>query len=275
MSEKTVIERTERPNTIGTLKKDLISLGLKTGDRVIVHTSLSRIGWISGGAVAYIDALLEVVGPNGTVVMPTQTADNSDPAAWGNPPVPKNWIPTIARTTPAFDADKTPTRGMGRVPEVFRKYPGAIRSNHPTDSFAALGKDARSLTQHHALSPGFGLDSPLGYLYLNQGKILLTGVGYDTCTALHLAECLSGVVPKRKLKTAMMEQGKRIWRTFSDYDYDSDDFPLLGKAYERERRVAKRSLGMAETRLIDLADLIDFAVIWMRKKRSGHGPKDD
>jgi aminoglycoside 3-N-acetyltransferase len=267
MSEKIVIDRSERPYTIETLKNDFIALGLKKGDRVIVHTSLSKIGWISGGPVAYIDALLEVIGPSGTIVMPTQTGDNSHPLDWDNPPVPKDWVQTIVRTMPAFDVDKTPTRGMGRVPEVFRKYPGAIRSNHPMDSFVAWGKDAHDVVRDHVLSPAFGLDSPLGYLYLNQGKVLLTGVGYESCTALHLAECLSESVPKRKLGTAMMQQGKRIWQTFSDYDYDSEDFFSLGGAYERERLIPIQAVGMAEARLVDLTDLIDFATKWMRKNR--------
>ncbi len=268
-----MIERTERPNTIETLKKDFSALGLKKDDLVIVHTSLSKIGWISGGPVAYIDALLEVVGPNGTILMPTQTGDNSDPADWENPPVPKDWVQTIMRTMPAFDVDKTPTRGMGRVPEVFRKYPGAVRSNHPMDSFVALGREAHEAVRDHVLSPAFGLDSPLGYLYLNQGRILLTGVGYESCTALHLAECLFDSVPERKIGTAMMHRGKRIWRTFSDYDYDSDDFPLLGTAYEREREVPIHNVGMAETRLIDMTDLIDFATKWMRKNRKADSIK--
>lgn len=267
MSEKTVIERTKQPNTTDTLKHDLITLGLKTGDLLIVHTSLSKIGWISGGPVAYIDALLKVVGEEGTIVMPTQTGDNSNPIDWENPPVPRSWVQTICKTMPAFDANKTPTRGMGRVPEVFRKYPGAFRSNHPMDSFAALGKDAHDVVSDHVLSPAFGLDSPLGYLYLNHAKILLTGVGYEACTAIHLAECLSEAVSRRKLGAAIMIQGKRMWQTFLDYDYDSDDFPLIGADYERLHSVSIGSIGMAEARLIDMIDLIDFATNWIKKHR--------
>lgn len=62
MSEQDQIERTPHPITIDRLIDDLQSLGLKHGDTVIVHSSLSALGWVNGGAIAVIKALLETVG---------------------------------------------------------------------------------------------------------------------------------------------------------------------------------------------------------------------
>ncbi len=84
--------------------------------------------------------------------MPAHSGDLSDPGYWENPPVPQDWWPVIRETMPAFDPARTPTRGMGRIAELFRTWPGAIRSNHPVDSFAALGKHAAA--SHLESQPG-------------------------------------------------------------------------------------------------------------------------
>jgi aminoglycoside 3-N-acetyltransferase len=81
--------------------------------------------------VALIQALMDVVTPEGTLVMPAFTGDNSDPADWSHPPVPEAWWPVIRAQTPAFDPAITPTHMMGRIAEAFRTWPRTIRSEHP------------------------------------------------------------------------------------------------------------------------------------------------
>ncbi|TET50865.1 MAG: AAC(3) family N-acetyltransferase, partial [Actinomycetota bacterium] len=130
MSEKEVIKKSSRPQTVETLVRDLKNIGVREGMVLLVHSSLSSIGWTSGGAVAVILALEEVLGGEGTLIMPACSGDLSDPAKWENPPVPKDWCKTIRETMPAFDPELTPTRGVGTIPEVFRKQKGGLRSNH-------------------------------------------------------------------------------------------------------------------------------------------------
>ena len=117
-------------------------LGLQEGDDVIVHTSLSSLGFVCGGAQIVIEALLNTVKDSGTIVMPTQSWKNLDPEAGVHWEEPKEWWQLIRDNWPAYDKDITPTNTMGAVAEMFRKWPGAMRSSHPARSFAAKGKNA-------------------------------------------------------------------------------------------------------------------------------------
>ena len=91
------------PSTVTSLAADLSAAGLEAGAVVLVHSSLSQIGWVAGGPVAVVQALMQVLTPKGTLMMPTHTSDNSDPANWANPPVPESWWPIIRAEMPAFD----------------------------------------------------------------------------------------------------------------------------------------------------------------------------
>lgn len=114
-----IVASTQLPNTIKTITNDLRKLGLEKGMTVIVHSSLSSIGWVSGGAVAVVEALMEVITEEGTIIMPTQSSDLSDPKHWSRPPVPEEWWQIIRDNVPAFEPHITPTRAMGKVVECF------------------------------------------------------------------------------------------------------------------------------------------------------------
>src|SRR3981189_3317470 len=115
MSEKRTIELTINMNSIDSISNDLFKLGVRNGDILLVHTSLSSLGWVCGGAQAVLMALKQAVGNSGTLVMPAHSGGISDPAEWSNPPVPKEWIEKIYESMPAFDVDLSLTRGMGRI----------------------------------------------------------------------------------------------------------------------------------------------------------------
>lgn len=106
MSEKDVIARTSSPNTIDSLTKDLYKLGVKPGDTLLVHVSMKSLGWVSGGPQAVIQALMDALTSEGTLVIQTHSPTLSDPAEWQNPPVPEHWHETIRQTMPAYDPEK-------------------------------------------------------------------------------------------------------------------------------------------------------------------------
>ena len=94
--------------------RDLRAIGVRSGMTLLVHASLSSLGWVCGGAVAVIQAI-EAVLESGTLIVPTHSGDLSPPERWTNPPVPESWWQTIRDTMPAFDCDLTPTRMMGTI----------------------------------------------------------------------------------------------------------------------------------------------------------------
>jgi len=149
MPEQDIIQRTANPLTKDGLVHDARRLGVSPGDVLLVHSSLSAIGWVVGGARTVIEALIEAVSPDGTLVMPAFSGDLSDPSDWRNPPVPSSWIDRIREAMPAFDPDRTPTRQMGCIAETFRKWPGAMRSIHPVSSMTALGPHAMRIVERH------------------------------------------------------------------------------------------------------------------------------
>jgi aminoglycoside 3-N-acetyltransferase len=267
MSELHIIESTRTPNTVESIENDLVALGILEGDLLLVHSSLSSLGWVCGGEQAVIMALLHTLGPEGTLVMPAHSSHISDPAEWGNPPIPSDWLADIYLHMPAFHPDLTPTRGMGSIAELFRTMSPTIRSLHPQSSFAAQGPLAHLVTQDHLLTPQLGQSSPLGRLYDLDAKVLLLGVGYDSCTSFHLAETLNESMPMKRMGAAMEEEGSRTWKWFEDYDYNSDDFESLGKAMERHTAVSFGKVGKAQCKLFSIRKAVDFAAKWLNEQR--------
>jgi aminoglycoside 3-N-acetyltransferase len=256
------------PYTVQSLASNLRALGLVAGDTVLVHSSASSLGFVAGGSQAVVQALLDVLGPGGTLVVPTHTPDNSDPADWSNPPVPESWWQAIRSQAPGFDRCRTPSRWMGVIAEAVRTWPGALRSDHPQVSFAAVGRHAASVTDAHQLDDALGERSPLGAVYRLDGRVLLLGCGHDSNTSLHLAEWRQKSPPRGVRGSSVRRPDcASEWISWTDVIDNADDFEQIGAAFEIAVGLSIGQVGDAEARLTPQRALVDFATAWMAEHR--------
>ncbi|MDD9150010.1 MULTISPECIES: aminoglycoside N(3)-acetyltransferase [unclassified Sporolactobacillus] len=268
MTEQDAIRKTRRAVTRSALVEDFHRLGLKKTMTVIVHTSMSRIGWVCGGPVTVIEALQEVLTAEGTLVMPAHSADVSDPSDWDNPAVPASWWQSIYAEMPPFDPERTPTLGMGRVAECFRTFPGVKRSSHPIYSFAAWGAGASAIISEHALDDGLGPASPLGKIYDRNGFVLLLGVGYGNNTSMHLGECLAGRLRMIRRSSPVLIHDEKQWVTYRDWNYHEERFSRIGKAFEKSagsKALQSGMIGQAKSMLMSQRAIVDFTFETIRK----------
>lgn len=256
------------------LKADIVEklqeLGLAPGDTVMVHTSLKRMGYVCGGAQTVIEALMDVVGADGTIMMPTQSWKNLDPETGVHWEADEQDWPLIRAHWPAYDKRLTPTNTMGAVAELFRQLPGSLRSAHPARSVCASGKHAAYLTQDHDLSDIFGDGSPLGKLYALDGKVLLLGTGYDKNTSLHLADARAEYPGKHTCieHSAILENGRRVWKAYETLYVDGADFEQIGADFEKAYPVHTTQIGAATCKLMPQRALVDFATRWITQHRT-------
>jgi aminoglycoside 3-N-acetyltransferase len=251
------------------LASDLRALGVPEGATAIVHSSLSRLGWVAGGAQAVVEALREVVGAEGTLVMPAHSGHLSEPSLWKHPPVPEAWWPVIRAETTPFDPQVTPTREMGAIVECFRHVPGVVRSAHPRHSFVAQGPLAGAIVADHRLEAGLGEHSPLARCYERDALVLLLGVGHGNNTSLHLAEARADLIRKTlRNGSPMLTGGQRKWVVYEEGEIDSSDFDEIGAAFTETGQEQTGDAGGGTARLMPQRAIVDFAVAWMNANRT-------
>lgn len=231
------------------LAGDLSRLGLERGDTVLVHSAMSRIGWVPGGAAGLLEVFGDVLGREGTLAAPTFPFTGS--------------LLEHLRSEPVFDVERTPSR-MGALSEVVRTHPEAVRSLGPTHPVAAIGPMARFLTEAHRHSSGpCDEHSPFVRLTSVRGKVLLLGVDFRSCTLLHAAEELARVpfidfdtrypvqvrTPEGEWKALIYCHSARLSANFSAIE------PFL----IAENLLSAGAVAHAEARLFVAADLLRVA----------------
>jgi aminoglycoside 3-N-acetyltransferase len=248
-------------NKIIVTKEDIVTglnnLGLKAGDTALVHSSLSRFGLVTGGVDTVIDALLQAVAPDGTVMVPTLTG--SEKLCVENPPV--------------FDVKESPC-WTGKIPETFRKRIAAVRSLHPTHSVSAIGSKAKYFTSGHETSiTPCGLNSPYHKLAISNGYVLMLGVDLECCTLFHTAEELADVdyVNQKDFVLAAVKgyDGTERKLKLKIHKYgDERNFQKMENIFIEKGILKKGKIGNAEIRLIKAAQFLDLTIAMLK-----HDPK--
>lgn len=225
------------------LTGQLREMGVREGGVLLVHTSFRAVRPVDGGPQGLVDALLDAVGPGGTLVMPSWSGEDDrifDP-----------------RESPA-DVD------LGVVAETFRRMPGVQRSTHPF-AFAARGPHAREVVEGPLPLPPHAPDSPVGAVHRLDGQILLLGVGHDADTTLHLAELLAGV-PYRVPKSVTVEkEGHPVRVEYGENDHCCRRFALADGWLRAEGLQREGSVGHAPARLVRSQDVVRVALTRLRE----------
>ncbi len=165
------------------LERGLKQLGLNGQTPLIVHSSLSSLGNMSGGANSVLHALERF---SSTLVMPAFTYYT---LVWPTQYRNADWPATVSEDGPPFRADSPVSRDIGRIPQMMLERSGALRSMHPALSFVASGKDARMVLGVQTLEHPY---APIGVLEAMDGLVLLLGVDHRSNTSVHYGEYLAG-----------------------------------------------------------------------------------
>lgn len=212
------------PVTRTQLATDLTKLGVRPGAVLMVHTQMSALGWVVGGSGTVVQALLDALGPDGTLMAYAGwDHDSFDIETW-----PANRRAAYEADPPAFDpATSEATRDNGRLPERIRTWPGAHRSRQPEASMVAVGARADWVVGDHPWDDPYGPGSPLAKLVECSGQVLMLGAPLETITLLHHAEATARVPNKHRVtyRMPLLEDGKTVWRTFHDINTSTGAFP--------------------------------------------------
>lgn len=262
------------------LVNEIRKLGLSEGQTVMVHASVKRIGHIVGGPQVILEAILEILSSQGTLMMLVAWADNpytlfdasfqDDIDSW-----PQKKRQAFYDTCPAFDPEhsRSDIQKMGVLTGYLRNHPGSVRSRHPL-GYAAVGKLAQYVLKDQQWHYREGSGSPLEKLCAIGGKVLLLGAPTETVTLLHFAENLADIPNKRtvRYKMPIIQNGDRVWKDFEEYDFingivswPEDYFKSIVDEYIEKGNGTQGTVGMAECHLLDANDLNKFGVNWMER----------
>jgi aminoglycoside 3-N-acetyltransferase len=250
------------------LASDLLSLGLTSGDVVMVHASLRAVGEVAGGPDQVHLAIKDVITDRGTMFMYASCPDYVDDVGRGNL-TPEQEAEVLAKL-PAFDPlTARSARDNGALVELFRTYPGT-RVNDHVARFAVWGKHTDHLLSPQPWDFAFGYGSLLDRFVGLDGKILLLGSDHDNVTFLHYAEHIANIPDKRiaRFKVPVLENGVRVWREMAEYDTSNgvwtnlptNYFALVVDSYVAAAGNRGGRVGDAESYLLAARGLLEHAL---------------
>lgn len=248
--------------TLESLIEHFRALKIEAGDVIEVHVSLETLGFICGGAEAILSALLKVIGHEGTLVTNAHNILNQDPALL-SVSIPLNEYPLYRKMMVINHSKQNLPNPIDEFTYALQIKDLTLVSAHPTYGVMAYGKQAKWITQNHALGDSFSEDSPYSRCLQLKAKVLLMGSDYSPVSSLHLAEAISQIRPLEIKGAALLKEGQRKWLEVMDYAYQSDYFNELGYLLEAKHSVSILSLGNSQSKLFKLDEAIELAKTYL------------
>jgi len=220
------------------LISQLQALGVAPGQTLLVHASFRALRPVEGGPSGVIESLLELLGPDGTLVMPSWTGRDD--------------LPFDPRTTPAAG-------DLGVLADTFWRMPGVKRSAHPF-AFAARGAHAEEVISAPLTLPPHAPGSPVDRLHTLDGRVLLLGVGHDANTTLHLAELLADVPYRVPHAFTELRDGVPARVEYEENDHCCRRFELADGWLRSAGLQTEGKVGHAHARFFGSRDVVRLAV---------------
>ncbi|MBD3636682.1 MAG: AAC(3) family N-acetyltransferase [Crocinitomicaceae bacterium] len=245
---------------------DFREAGLTEGDKVFVHSSLSKIGFVEGGAETIINALKEVITPKGTILFPAFCFPGG------------GVYDTIANEDYIFDVRTEPSY-VGKISEVFRHGEDVVRSYHPTHSITAWGKDAEDYVREHVENGTWGAGTPFGKMLENNVTMIGLGVPLPMFTFFHCVEdynldLFPGLYTSDKLpvKIKIDNEIKTFHLAYHDPEFTKNRIekdPEIAKYFTNfflnSGKLEKVKIGNADSLLITAQDFYDLTLTLAKK----------
>ncbi|MDH3269930.1 MAG: AAC(3) family N-acetyltransferase [Gemmatimonadota bacterium] len=220
------------------LARQLLSLGVEPGGVLLVHTSFRALRPVDGGPGGVIVGLREALGPEGTLVMPSWSAERGPP-----------FDPSRSESAP----------DLGVVASVFWKLPNVRRSDHP-HAFAAIGPRATDVLRDPLPLPPHRPESPVGRVHELDGQVLLLGVDHDADTTIHLAEVVGGAPYRVPKQCTILRDGRPFVIEYGENDHCCRRFKAVDDWLEGAGAQTRGPVGRAIARLARSRDIVDVVV---------------
>lgn len=217
------------------LKSDF-GIFLSAGMKVAVHSSLSSLGYVEGGALTVISVLRDIITPSGLIMMPTFT--------YGRQPY-----------DPAVTVSYT-----GIIPETFRKIEGVERSGHPTHSYCAWGKGAQDILSGHEVEEPFKKGTPLNKFALQGGFVLLLGVTHTANSLIHVAQEAAQLAYLDRPKKVLLRKGEGFIEVTARRAGCSLGFDKIAPFLDVDNLVSKYRVAGAEVLFMKAKDVLEKCV---------------
>lgn len=253
------------PVTKKELIRSLRKVGVASNQIIEVHSSLSAFSYVIGGARTVVDALMELVGDDGTILMPFQSSANSEPSDWHNPAIAPELYAEIRDSIPGYNPLTSDIYGMGAIVENFVHRPGVQFSGHPNVSYAAWGRYAKLLCNRQSMHFPLAEESPTARLYELKGKVLLLGADFSTVTCMHLAEYRCDARPIQICGASVETEKGTEWKKYLDLEIDSSDFNKVRPLMVRKNMIQETMLSGCHIQFFSATEAIDVATEYFEK----------